>query len=187
MSVKEEEITPLQGIPTDPPHNSEEQLPVMDEPSPKRVEDIDGGHKVILQRWRAHDLADNGQTEIADQGIFIDNEGNAFINKEQKKSLNPLNPGAPKQLAPRATSTATRAANILSGGPPDGGPPNEGWDEEEVAHLDCNVSHHQDHQAVEDHPWEMDLKAVMIQEDLRMTTMVKANTRSDITCPPMKQ
>ncbi|KAK0211840.1 hypothetical protein IW262DRAFT_1467237 [Armillaria fumosa] len=151
-SVKEEEITPPLGIPTDPPRNSEEQLPVTDEPSPKRAEDIDGGRqhhsglsprygqtikdKVILQRWRAHDLADNGQTEIADQGIFIDDEGNAFImrggiadtsqNKEQKKSPNPPNPGAPKQSAPRAASTATRAANIPSGGPPDGGPPNGG-------------------------------------------------------------
>ncbi|PBK86157.1 hypothetical protein ARMGADRAFT_1086902 [Armillaria gallica] len=37
--------------------------------------------RVILQCWRAHDLADTGWMEIADQGIFIDTDSNAYIIK----------------------------------------------------------------------------------------------------------
>ncbi|PBK81857.1 hypothetical protein ARMGADRAFT_1090924 [Armillaria gallica] len=35
--------------------------------------------KVILQRWRECDIADTGRTDIVDQGIYIDENSDAFI------------------------------------------------------------------------------------------------------------
>ncbi|KAK0429656.1 hypothetical protein EV421DRAFT_1914265 [Armillaria borealis] len=91
--VKQEEITPSLHTP-DPP---EPEVKMQSAPPPvkpttegKRAERASTPtphygktvkDKVILQCWRNRDLANTGRTDIADQGIFIDANGDAFIIK----------------------------------------------------------------------------------------------------------
>ncbi len=96
--MKEEEVTPLLSNGTAPPPVTETVQPVVTTRSsmpvaPTSVNDgtTRNAHqreprigktlkdKVILQRWRNKDIKDTGHTDIADQGIYIDDEGEAFI------------------------------------------------------------------------------------------------------------
>lgn len=89
--LKIKETTPLLQTPEPEsvePGDHEESQPAPQlniSPAPDKSETPRYGKtikdRVILQRWRARDLADTGRTEIADQGIFIDSDGKAYIVK----------------------------------------------------------------------------------------------------------
>ncbi|KAK0223797.1 hypothetical protein IW262DRAFT_1295501 [Armillaria fumosa] len=75
-----DETTPVaKGAPNEEESQDEQTQNVQTSTAPRYGWTIKD--RVILQRWRIHDLADTGQTEIADQGIHIDDDGKAYIVK----------------------------------------------------------------------------------------------------------
>ncbi|KAK0228071.1 hypothetical protein IW262DRAFT_1292966 [Armillaria fumosa] len=144
--------------------------------------------KVILQQWRTHDLTDTGRTEIADQGIFIDDSSRAFIikggvadtNTRANRYLN--NPYClmdENRLALREADPIM----VTIMGPPDGQVdyqyPLGDQDEVEVSHQIINIFQGA-HQVVEDHHQEMGL-IITLQRDLMMMTSIEVPRISGIT------
>ncbi|PBK87102.1 hypothetical protein ARMGADRAFT_1034995 [Armillaria gallica] len=83
--------------------------------------------KVILQKWRNRDLTDTGQTEIADQGIHINENGNAFIIKGGVADTNQhtsKDKGKQSTVPPWTGPALTSNSNLISSST---GPPNSGF------------------------------------------------------------
>ncbi|KAK0499325.1 hypothetical protein EDD18DRAFT_1349506 [Armillaria luteobubalina] len=142
-TVKEEAVMPSLHLSMTPPHEDGEdkettpkndQTPQDDKSANGRGKTHSPNHqygwtikdKVILQRWRARDLADTGRTEIADQGIFIDANSKAFIIKGGVADT--TNNGNNDQLPTQPTTGPPTLPSwqVIPSGPPDGGPPNGG-------------------------------------------------------------